>query len=182
MPSPIKLPDIPEAERTPLIEQLVALIETLAEKTQQQAETIQQLRDAIAVLKGEKGKPTFKPSGMEDQRDPDKKAPGTDESTGKRAGSSKRSKTPDVAIHEDCVIAPTETPPPGSRFKGYRNFVVQDLKIEAHNTRYRLEVWQTPDGEWLHGELPPTLQGQHVGSSLRAYLLDQHHHCHVTQP
>jgi hypothetical protein len=182
MPSSIKLPDIPEAERTPLVERLVALIETLAEKTQRQAETIQQLRDAIAALKGEKGKPTFKPSGMENQSDPDKNKPGTGESTGKRAGSSKRSKTPDVAIHEDCVIAPTETPPPGSRFKGYRNFVVQDLKIEAHNTRYRLEVWQTPDGEWLHGELPPTLQGQHVGSSLRAYLLYQHHHCHVTQP
>lgn len=182
MPSPIKLPDIPDAERTPLVEQLVELIETLAETTQRQAETIQQLRDEIAVLKGEKGKPAFKPSGMEDQSDPDKKAPGTGESTGKRAGSSKRSKTPDVVIHEDCVIAPTETPPPGSRFKGYRDFVVQDLKIEAHNTRYRLEVWQTPDGEWLRGELPPTLQGQHVGSSLRAYLLYQHHHCHVTQP
>jgi hypothetical protein len=85
------------------------------------------------------------------------------------------------AIHEDCVIPPTEEPPPGSRFKGYRDFVVQDLKIEAHNTRYRLEVWQTPDGEWLRGELPATLQGGHFGPSLRAYLLYQHHHCHVTQ-
>jgi hypothetical protein len=60
--------------------------------------------------------------------------------------------------------------------------VVQDLKIEAHNTRYRLEVWQTPDGEWLSGELPATLQDGHFGPSLRAYVLYQHHHCHVTQP
>jgi hypothetical protein len=182
MPSPIELPDISEAERTALVEQLVELVETLAETTQRQAETIQQLRDEIAVLKGEKGKPTFKPSGMEDQSDPDKEAQGTGESTGKRAGSSKRSKTPDVPIHEDCVIRPTEKPPPGSRFKGYRDFAVQDLKIEAHNTRYRLQVWQTPDGEWLCGELPTTLQGGHFGPRLRAYLLYQHHHCHVTQP
>ena len=182
MPNPIKLPDIPDAERTPLIEQLVALIETLAEKTQRQAETIQQLREAIAVLKGEKGKPTFKPSGMEDQRDPDKTDQGTGESTGKRAGSNKRSKTPDVPIHEDCLIGPTQAPPPGSRVKGYRDVVVQDLKIEAHNTRDRLEVWQTPDGEWLRGALPPTRQGQHVGPTVRADRLDQHHHCHVTQP
>ncbi|NEX22487.1 hypothetical protein G3480_19610, partial [Thiorhodococcus mannitoliphagus] len=60
MSAPITLPDIPDAERTPLIEQLLELIETLAETTHRQAETIQQLRDAIAVLKGEKAKPTFK--------------------------------------------------------------------------------------------------------------------------
>lgn len=166
----------------PLVEQLMGLIETLAETNQRQAEAIQQLRDEIAVLKGEKGKPTFKPSGMEDQSDPDKTAPDTGESRSKRAGSSKRSKTPDISIHENCVIAPTAKPAPGSRFKGYRDFVVQDLKIGAHNTRYRLEVWQTPDGGWLCGELPATLQGGHFGPTLRAYLLYQHHHCHVTQP
>ncbi|MBK1650449.1 IS66 family transposase [Rhabdochromatium marinum] len=182
MPSLIELPDIPEAERTALVEQLVELIETLAEESQRQAETIQQLRDEIAVLKGEKGKPTFKPSGMKDQSDPDKKGQGKGESTGQRAGSSKRSKTPDVPIHEECVIRPTEEPPPDARFKGYRDFVVQDLKIEAHNTRYRLEVWQTPEGEWLCGELPAILQGGHFGPRLRAYLLYQYHHCQVTQP
>ena len=154
----------------------------IRDSRQRQAETIQQLRDEIAVLKGEKGKPTFKPSGMEDQSDPDKQEQGTGDSMGKRAGSNKRSKTPDVPIHEECVIPPAERPPSGSRFKGYRDFVVQDLKIEAHNTRYRLEVWQTPDGEWLRGELPATLQGGHFGPRLRAYLLYQHHHCHVTQP
>ncbi|WP_242479691.1 hypothetical protein [Lamprobacter modestohalophilus] len=61
----IELPPIPETERTALIDELVRLIETLAEQTQQQTETIQQLRDEIARLKGEKGKPRFKPSGME---------------------------------------------------------------------------------------------------------------------
>jgi len=50
------------------------------------------------------------------------------------------------------------------------------------NTRYRLEVWQTPDGEWLRGELPATLPGGHCGPTRRASLLDPHHHCHVTQP
>ena len=52
----IELPPIPETERTALIEELVRLIETLAEQTQQQTETIQQLRDEIAALKAKEAK------------------------------------------------------------------------------------------------------------------------------
>lgn len=181
MPISIQLPDIPDAERTPLVEQLVVLIEALAEENHRLAETVQQLRDEIAVLKGEKPKPTFKPSGMERPCDPEAPGDAADEPTGRRAGSAKRHKTRDLIIHEDCPVPPSP-PPPNARFKGYRDFVVQDLQIQPHNIRYRLEVWQTPDGEWLCGELPPTLEGGHFGPGLRAYVLYQHHHCHVTQP
>ena len=52
MPSPIQFPEIPDAERAPLTERLVVLIESQAR--QRQAETVQQLRDEIAVRKGEK--------------------------------------------------------------------------------------------------------------------------------
>ncbi|MEJ2419170.1 MAG: hypothetical protein P8Y45_20030, partial [Exilibacterium sp.] len=76
-----------------------------------------------------------------------------------------------------------ETPiPPGSTFKGYRDFVVQELKIHPHNTRYRLARWQTPTGETLTGQLPASLGGQHFGPQLISYILYQHHHCQVTQP
>jgi hypothetical protein len=182
MPTSIQLPDISDAERTPLVEQLVGLIEALAETNQRHAETIQQLRDEIAVLKGEKAKPRFKPSGMDDQTDPDTSGGDTGEPKERRAGSSKRRKTQDLTIHEDCPIPPRQALPPGARFKGYRDFIVQDLNIQPHNIRYRLEVWLTPAGEWLCGELPPTLQGGHFGPGLRAYVLYQHHQCHVTQP
>jgi hypothetical protein len=100
----------------------------------------------IAVLKGEKAKPQFKPSGMEGKRDPDAPDNATGEGQGKRPGSAKRYKTAQLTIHEDCAIAPSQPLPAGSRFKGYRDFVIQDLKIQPHNIRYRLEVWQTPDG------------------------------------
>jgi hypothetical protein len=67
MADPNPLPVIGEAERTPLVEWLLARIEQLLEEQRRQAELIQQLRDEIAVLKGEKARPKFKPSGMEQQ-------------------------------------------------------------------------------------------------------------------
>ena len=185
------LPSIAEAQRTPLVEQLLEQIEQLLEDNRRQAEQIQQLRDEIAVLKGQKAKPTFKPSGMDTE--PDEDADGSDQSGGddddgskrrarKRPGSAKRSKTQALTIHETLEVPPKAPVPLGSRFKGYRDFVVQDLRIAPHNTRYRLEVWQTPDGERLLGELPASLNGGHFGAELRRYVLYQHHHCHVTQP
>ena len=136
----IQIPDIPEEARTPLVKGLVELIEQLVQKVRQQGEKIAQLEDEIAVLKGEKKRPRFKPSQL------DKKA-GREEGAlgeGKRPGSEKRSKTASLVIHEEKVIAPAEPVPEGSCFKGYRDVVVQDLVIRAHNTRYRLERWETP--------------------------------------
>ena len=177
----IKLPNILEEERTPLVTELLVIIEQLAEQVQSQAEEIQHLKDEIAVLKGEKKRPQFKPSKLDkeagkDQAEQEKSEPG------KRPGSAKKPKTAELAIHEDKVIAPCEEVPAGSRFKGYRDFVVQDLVIRAHNIRYRLERWETPDGRPLIGRLPAALEGRHFGPTLIGYILYQHHHCQVTQP
>lgn len=188
MPDLQQLPNIAEAQRSPLVEQLLVQLEYLLEENRRQAEIIQQMRDEIAVLKGQKAKPKFKPSGMETQTEPDGDADGSaaddkdDGREGKRAGSSKRSKTQQLTIHETIKVPPQAPIPERSRFKGYRDFIVQDLRIQPHNTRYRLEVWQTPDGERLLGELPANLNGGHFGPELRRYALYQHHHCQVTQP
>lgn len=80
------------------------------------------------------------------------------------------------------MVAPTQPVAEGSRFNGYREVVIQDLRIEAHNTRYRLEVWRTPTGEWLCSELPEHLRHSRFGPKLRRFVMYQHHQCHVTQP
>ena len=81
------LPDIPEAERTPLVRQLLEIIYLQQEHIQQLEERIRQLEDEIARLKGFKTRPRIAPSSLETPprtpRDPHAKRP----------GSAKRSKT-----------------------------------------------------------------------------------------
>lgn len=173
------LPDIPEQDQTPLVKGLLALLEQFAEHIQQQDEEITRLKDEVSVLKGEKKRPVFK-GGKLDEKTAPKEPPANKPK--KRAGSAKRKKTQKLLVHEDKIIKPAEAVPPGSRFKGYRNFVVQELKIRTHNTRYRLEHWVTPENKSLTGSLPASLGNRHFGPQLVSYILYQHHHCQTTQP
>ena len=175
-----KIPPIATEEETPLVKALVAMIDRLLEANQRQSEELQQMRDEIAVLKGEKARPKFKSSKMHENTDDipeDSEAEGEKK---KRAGSDKRSKTAALIIHEDKVISPVV--PADAKFKGYRDYVVQGLVIKTHNVRYRLECWLTTDGVLLTGALPKSLQGHHYSPELRGYILYQYHHCQVTQP
>ena len=151
----------------------------LKEQVLQQAETIRELRDEIAVLKGQKGRPVMKPSRMDKETDPD--GPTGGKGRGKGSSSDRLAKTARLDIHEERTLAAIDVPE-GSRFLGHRAFTVQDLRIGPHNTRFLLERWATPDGPVLTAACPPELGGLHFGPGLRAFILYQYHHCHVTQP
>ena len=166
----IKVPYFESNELSPKVLKLFEII-------QQQGEAIQQLRDEIAVLKNHKAKPRFKPSRMEEETSEDKEEKKDD---GKRAGSSKKSKINELIIHETLVISP-ESVPEGSEFKGHKEYVVQGLKIGAHNILYKLERWQSPSGSYVDGKLPSHVNG-HFDLKLKAFILYQHNQCHVTQP
>jgi hypothetical protein len=176
------MPPIPEAERTPLVIALLGVIEGLAAQVQKQEEEIALLKDEIRILKGGKKRPRFKPSKMDERTEENRRGEGGAQEDQRRAGSDKRSKTAELVIHAEQIIEPKRRIPKGSRFKGYRDIVIQDLVIRAHNTRYRLARWLTPKGDYLIGELPAHLTDQHFGTTLRSYLLYQHHQCQVTQP
>jgi len=152
---------------TPLVKKLVAQIDALLEALQRANSEVQQMRDEIARLKGQKARPKFKSSKMDENTDrnqvdgDDEGASPRDGEKSKRAGSAKRSKTAQLQIHAECVIAPAAPVPSDARFKGYRDVVVQGLVIKAHNTRYRLESWLTREGAYLTGQLPASVQGHH---------------------
>ena len=60
-----KLPQIPEAQQTPLVKVLLTLLEQFAQRILLLEEQVLQLKDEINVLKGQKKRPQFQASNMD---------------------------------------------------------------------------------------------------------------------
>jgi hypothetical protein len=173
------LPVIPPEQRTPLVEALLAIIHVQQDRIVQLEETVQQLRDEIAALKGQKPRPQIAPSRLEQ---PTTTSPAPPLGSQKRPGSEKKPKNAQLTITRQRRIDFLD-PPLGSVSKGYEEYFVQELVIRAEVTCYLRERIVTPDGQSLLASLPAeVLPGQHFGPELISYILHQYHHNHVTQP
>jgi hypothetical protein len=163
-----------DEDKTPLVRLLLRFIEELAKRNEEQAQRIATLEEEIVRLKGGSKKPASnsKPSALS-------KPTNIPRADGKRPGSDKRSKTSDLRIHQEIALTPIDLPA-GSKLLTRDPFVVQDLIVEARNTRYLLETWKTPNGDILRGQLPAGIRG-HFGVGLYSFVLQQHYAAHVPQ-
>ncbi|MFQ5764194.1 MAG: transposase [Rhodospirillales bacterium] len=144
------------------------LLRVLEENAALRAE-VAALREENRRLKGLKGPPSLKPSGMDRETDPrPKRGPGE-----RRRGA----KNARLVIDEDRIVRAEA--PAGSRFKGYEDFTVQDLVVKPHVIRYRRERWLTPHGETLVAPLPTGIVG-HFGPEMRRFVLAQYHQGQIT--
>jgi len=163
MPPPRNLDDLSPAELKALVLELLAEVAALKQVVAEQ-------RAEIARLKGLKGPPSIKPSGME------KASEGRPPGGKKRRGRGRRRVR--VVIEERVLKAEV---PAGSRFKGYESFLIQDLVLQPVAIRFRRERWVTPDGRTVVAPLPPGIDG-HFGPELRRFVLAQYHQGQVTVP
>lgn len=177
----MELPEIRPEERTPLVEALLAIIRELLDRNQQLEETVLQLRDEIAILKGQKPRPKIKPSSLESATPPSQQEAAKKEKPEKRPGSEKRSKNAELTIHHTVPLHIDDLPP-GAVFKCYEDYIVQELVIETRNTLYLRARYLLPDGGSLLAPLPAeVIPGSHYGPMLTSFTL-YHYHNGLTQP
>jgi hypothetical protein len=152
---------------------LRALVVWLVGRVTELERTLAAAREEITRLKGLPPRPEIKPSGLE-------KATAPAQPRKSRRVRRRRAKSANLQIHEERRLRPALLPP-GSRFKGYATFLVQDLVLRPHGVRLRRERWLTPDGKTLTAPMPADVVG-HFGPGLRRFVLAQYHQGQVTVP
>ena len=158
---------IPEEEKTVLVCALLEIVNYLQEENAK-------LKDEIQILKGEQGRPNIKPSQL---NTPPGRKKGKDK---KKKKGKKKKKTKNLKIHKTQILEVEEVSK-GSTFKGYKDFIVQGIKLGVENVKYRREMYLTADGSYVIAPLPKELRGSHFSPELRSYILCQHYELHVTQ-
>src|SRR5919202_3786992 len=158
----ISLSGLPRGELEALAERLLAENDALRQ-------AIAELKAEVATLKGVKGRPKLKPSGME-------KGAGSEPGATNR-GRGGRGKAGRLTVNEERVVKADV--PAGSRIKGYEDFLVQDLVLRPHVVRLRRERWLTPDGRTVVAPVPAGITG-HFGPERRRFVLAQYHQGQVT--
>jgi len=160
------------AEMREVIGRLVGEVQRLQSDNAALRTENQALRDEVARLKGLPPRPPSRPSGMEQATQAE--AADKDEERSKPPRGVKRDRDA-VTAEWVCKAAV----PAGSRFKGYEDILVRDLRLSAEVIRYRRERWLLPSGETVLADLPAGIVGG-FGPELRRFVLALHAQGQVT--
>jgi hypothetical protein len=164
----------PETQR-----EVFSLIESLCGIIIAQHNEIQELKDEINRLKGEKGTPKFKSSKNKIDKQKDKT---TMEKSDKKEWT-KGSKKDKIKIDRTETVELDKTGLPADiEFKGYEERVVQNIIIKTDNVLYRLEKYYSPSlGKTYTAEVDESLKGKEFGAETKALISALYYENRVTE-
>src|SRR3954452_23540268 len=138
------LPNLEDLSAAELRSLVVSLLETVA----QLEAKVAALTEENARLKGLKGRPTLKPSGMEKGTDPSPPPSGKADQRQRRR-EPRRSKSARLIVDEERVVP--LAPQPGWRFKGFKFYTAEDLVVETRVVGYWRPVYLAAGGGRVRG-------------------------------
>ena len=152
--------------------ELKSLLVQAYEKLAQRDAEIAALREEVARLKGLKGRPQVKPSGMEQS---------TQRRAKRRRKCGRRGPKRSKVTIDETKIVKAENIEASARFKGYEDFIVQNIIVQPWTVLYRRERWQLPSGDTVVAPLPSGTIG-HFGAELKRFVIAQYVQGQVTVP
>ena len=155
-------------DRETLIRTILNLQETIRDLTA----SVQELKDELRRLRGEKGRPGIKPSV------PDEPAEGKNRKTGlwRKSG-----KTITVTRRERLAID-QRILPQDAVFKGTRKILIQDIKILTDNVEFEIERYYSPsEKKTYEASLPQDYDGSFFGPGIRHLVLALHYQGRMPQ-
>lgn len=170
---------IKDEEARRIVAELLNLVEQLQADNCGLREEIQRLRDENNRLKGEQGKPQFKPKP---------EVPSTTDHSSEKERKrpkpwAKSSKVAQIRI--DRTVPLQVDPailPPDAQFKGYEEKVVQNIIFRSDNIRFLREKYYSPSaGKSYLAPLPKGYEGDY-GPDVKAFSLDLSFGTNVSEP
>jgi len=163
-----------------IVRHLLNIIEMQAAEIVKLKDENQKLRDENNRLKGEQGKPNIRKQSKKDgdiSSEAERKK--RNQAKAKRKKAKNKNK---LTIHETqkCKIDQSQLPD-DAVFKGYQPAIVQDIVIRPNNIKFEKEIFYSPSlKKTFIAPLPDGYSGD-FGPSVKALVLDMHHHEKLTE-
>ncbi len=124
-------------------------------------------------MKGEKGKPTFKPNKESERKGRDKKQ--------RNKNNKKGGKKDEVSIDKEIICKVDKSIlPADAQFKGYEEHIQQDIEIKRVNTLYKIELYYSKTEKSYRAMVPESGKGMY-GSGVKTWLNLLNRCCDTTQ-
>ncbi len=157
-------------------------VEEQMQENSELRDEVQKLKNKVNNLKGEKGKPDIKPPKDDDNSDDSSSENGKrnknknkNNRNGDKKNKIKITRTVETKIDKSKL-------PKDVQYKGTREIVVQDIKVELDNIKFVIPIYYSPSkGKSYEGEIPSEYNGSEFGPGIWSLLKQLHFEGRITQ-